>query len=531
MLTRDGGVELAARLRALALAGRRLGRSEHEDEVYDLAVDVAVRSLYADAASLSRFDRAEGVARTLRNHGDLAGWEQPRPLDETYRLEGVRGLVAVLLQGRSWLGTVDDPELPDVDRDLLRSLDKHAALSVPVFVGGEVWGDLYVTRRRGRPPFGELELVLAQTLAGLVGAALRHLKDRAVLHELAYRDRLTGLANRRAVDERLEAIFAAETLRAPVAIVLGDVNELKQVNDERGHSEGDRLLRDVAAILTTEISHHPGGLAARIGGDEFCLVLEGVDEEEVRRITQRVRAATGELPTGGGLACGYAIVDRRPGGAPTAAAATRALLRLADAMQYREKRQARAFRDGRVAELPVLAPRYETGATERAIGRQVAAAALQAMQSAPDDAEHRLSALAASVAASLGAASWWVSRSQGDALEICRGEYLRRGDSGPGHQPVVVGDRYLLADYPASADALRGAAFYATIEDGEISERQFLAANGYVAILGTGVTRNGVGWLVEICADALTQPLAPHEGLMLTLTLLAGGSDPADAVT
>ncbi|MEX2626085.1 MAG: sensor domain-containing diguanylate cyclase, partial [Ilumatobacteraceae bacterium] len=249
---------------------------------------MALVCLNADSASLSRFDRAEGVARTLRNSGDLAEWEQARPDDETYRLEGQRRLFTVLLQGRAWNGTVDDPDLPAVDRDLLASLDKYAALATPVFVGSDVWGELYVTRAIGRERFSDLDLALAQALVGLVGAALRHLKDRAVLHELAYRDRLTGLVNRRAVDDRLERIFAHAALPAPVALILGDVNGLKLVNDERGHSEGDRLLRQIAELLTREIAHHPGGLAARIGGDEFCLVLEGVDETEVRTVVERV---------------------------------------------------------------------------------------------------------------------------------------------------------------------------------------------------------------------------------------------------
>jgi diguanylate cyclase (GGDEF)-like protein len=507
-----------------------LGRSESEDEVYDLAVDVALRCLEADSASLSWFDRAEGVARTLRNHGNLAAWEDERPTDETYRLEGHRGLITVLLQGRAWHGTVDDEQVPAADRELLQRAGKYAALASPVLVGSDVWGELYVTRAHGRPPFGELDLTMCQTLVGLVGAALRHLQDRAVLRDMAYRDPLTGLANRRAIDERLESVFAEEHLTRPVAVVLGDVNGLKEVNDERGHGEGDRLLRETAEILTREVANHPGGLAARIGGDEFCLVLEGVSEAEVQQVAARVMTATVQLPAGGGMSCGYAIADRRPGGAPTPGASARAMLRLADAMQYREKRRARAIRAGVPLTPPVGIPRQEPRNAEREVGRKLATAALQAIQTVRDDPEQRLAALAASAAATLGAASWWVSASDGTALEIRQGQYLRLSDTGPGNQPSGIGDRYRLADYPASAAVLGGGALFATLEDGELSEREFLAANGYTALLGTGVTQDGVGWLVEICADAVTEPLAPHEGLLIALTLLAAGSGPAEAL-
>ncbi|WP_268234461.1 sensor domain-containing diguanylate cyclase [Egicoccus halophilus] len=491
-----------------------------------MAVEVAVRCLGADAASLSRFDRAEGITRVLRNHGDLAPWEEPRPLHETYRIDGWRNLVTVLLQGRSWTGTLDDPDLPGPDRDLLVSLDKYAALSSPVFVGGQVWGELYVTRRAGRPPFEELDLMVAQTLMGLVGAALRHLQDRAVLHELAYRDRLTGLGNRRAVDDRLERVFARDPLAAPVGLLVGDVNGLKEVNDEQGHAEGDRLLREVARVLTAEVARHPGGLAARIGGDEFSVVLEGVDDEQMQEVTKRLTAEVEALAVGDGLSCGFAVAEQRPGGAPSPAAAGRALLRLADAMQYRSKRQSRATRNGRVADGLGTLARHQIGAADRAAGRELAGRVLTAVQAADGDTEERLAALAASVAQGLGAASWWLSDSDGRDLVIRRGEYLRQGDLGTGTMPVAAGDRYPLADYPASAAVLRGGVFFATLEDGHSTERAFLAANGYVSMLAAGTTRNGVGWLVEIMGDAVTQPLAPHEGLLLALVELAANGAP-----
>jgi hypothetical protein len=63
--------------------------------------------------------------------------------------------------------------------------------------------------------------------------------------------------------------------------------------------------------------------------------------------------------------------------------------------------------------------------------------------------------------------------------------------------------------------------FFATLDHGDEGERAFLAANGYLGILGAGVTRERTGWLVELCADALTAPLAPHEGLLRVLVELA----------
>src|SRR3954453_20681967 len=78
------------------------------------------------------------------------------------------------------------------------------------------------------------------------------------LVDAAYRDPLTGLANRRAFDERL-----AQAVAAPVALLLGDVDGLKDLNDTAGHDAGDEALRTVACALAE--LEGVGGLAARIG--------------------------------------------------------------------------------------------------------------------------------------------------------------------------------------------------------------------------------------------------------------------------
>jgi diguanylate cyclase len=158
------------------------------------------------------------------------------------------------------------------------------------------------------------------------------LRDRLVA--LGRADALTGLANRRAFAERLDAELArAARDGTPLAVVLVDVDGFKRVNDSRGHDAGDETLREVARVLESARRRHD--LAARIGGDEFAVLLAGGDEDAVRALGARTLAAVqahGALPT---LSLGAAVVPH-DGVTPSA------VLAAADAALYAAKQAGRA---------------------------------------------------------------------------------------------------------------------------------------------------------------------------------------------
>ena len=100
-------------------------------------------------------------------------------------------------------------------------------------------------------------------------------------------DPVTGLANRLAWNEKLSA--ATSSVEAPMSVIQCDCHGLKQINDTHGHIVGDEVLRRVAAVLTSSM-RTPQDLVARIGGDEFAILLDG-DEYAVRSIVMRIEAA------------------------------------------------------------------------------------------------------------------------------------------------------------------------------------------------------------------------------------------------
>jgi len=113
---------------------------------------------------------------------------------------------------------------------------------------------------------------------------------------LAFVDLLTGLLNRGALQARLPAIeYAATVSGAPVAILLGDIDLFKTVNDEHGHARGDVVLREVAQRIRGALRTFDA--VYRTGGEEFLVLLENTSAQRAAEVAERVRAAIAQRPT------------------------------------------------------------------------------------------------------------------------------------------------------------------------------------------------------------------------------------------
>lgn len=110
---------------------------------------------------------------------------------------------------------------------------------------------------------------------------------------LTFRDSLTGLYNRNYFEAELHRLAAARQL--PLAVIMGDLNGLKLVNDSYGHHEGDRLLRAAAAALQTSCRRED--IICRWGGDEFAILLPKTDEATAEAVCERIRAECGRRGT------------------------------------------------------------------------------------------------------------------------------------------------------------------------------------------------------------------------------------------
>ncbi|MFC0007367.1 putative bifunctional diguanylate cyclase/phosphodiesterase [Micromonospora siamensis] len=161
-------------------------------------------------------------------------------------------------------------------------------------VGGAIVAVLLSRRPTGQTP--HLVFVGMMALLGVLAvrqglAANENLRLVARLRRLAYSDQLTGLPNRLMFTRRLRRALRT---RAPVAVLLLDLDGFKQVNDRFGHAAGDRLLASIAERMHGVVGD--AGTIARLGGDEFAVLLDGGRSVPPERLADRLLAALEPLP-------------------------------------------------------------------------------------------------------------------------------------------------------------------------------------------------------------------------------------------
>jgi diguanylate cyclase (GGDEF)-like protein len=167
--------------------------------------------------------------------------------------------------------------------------------------------------------------------------ARRAVQERDVLHSLAHTDPLTGLLNRRGLHDALGAAVARASPDRILAIYMLDLDGFKPVNDRFGHDVGDALLRVVAQRLRG--SMRTGDTVARVGGDEFVVLAQGLASETLAgdlglKLVDAFSTpfALDQQSCSVSATIGYAL-------APTDATDARALLKAADAAMYAGKQE------------------------------------------------------------------------------------------------------------------------------------------------------------------------------------------------
>jgi diguanylate cyclase (GGDEF)-like protein len=207
----------------------------------------------------------------------------------------------------------------------------EAFVAVPLIAHDRVVGSLNVYRTGADVPFTDAEVELVERFATMAALAYDSARQRDRLREEVRTDSLTGLLNHRGSQERLRAALAAAQEGERVSVVVIDLDHFKRINDTHGHAEGDRALALAAARLKSVVRDTDA--VGRLGGEEFMLVLPGVDAGAAREAAERARAAVAEVKIGGRALASSAGVACHPDDALDAAD----LLACADAALYAAK--------------------------------------------------------------------------------------------------------------------------------------------------------------------------------------------------
>ncbi len=525
-----GATTLDRGVRALLTIASAAVSAETLEGLLEVAADEAVSAVDACSVSISRCEAESRLLRVLVNAGELAEWEERRPVAETYRLDDDELIRDLILRGRSYVATLDDPSTAPAAKALLRALGKETYAAVPVMIGNVAWGELIATRKAGRPPFGERELRLLGTIAGQIATAASRMRVFAQMADLAFRDSLTGVGNRRSFDERFElaATEAAQEGRS-LCLVLCDLDNLRDLNEAGGHQVGDDALRRVSDVLVRAA----GDLAVyRLGGDEFAVILDGEPLEEGYALGARALAA---MPLGLTMSFGVAAL--------AASARSADLLRAADQALYVAKRSGRArvcvaSSDAAWAwpdKQPELGQQRRRGRRRRIEVDRLLDRALAALDGPLRSASvfDRLEAVVSLSAAALGLARAAVSHMapHSGIIEAVISIDYRSGRTWV-HSFGEAPDRYRLSDYPQTAKIMTtGGSFFIDVASSEAdpTEVALLREWGLDTMIAAAACRDDTGWLVELYSDEQTAALDRAHASIRLLVAEAVGNAPVEA--
>jgi diguanylate cyclase (GGDEF)-like protein len=255
---------------------RRMQGCESESEVADVVARFAPQVFPHLAGSLFGYDETRDLLT------QAAQWQDPRRSEVSFATMRCWAL----RRGRPHR---NDAGTEDVVCQHLRDgrdLDR-ACLCIPLVAHGQAVGMLFFEEKDAAHPLPASDLFL-QILAENVGMALANQQLRAALSQMAVRDPLTGLANRRHLEETLrQNLAAAAQQQAPVACLMIDIDHFKRFNDEYGHDAGDVVMQHVAQVLRNHACETD--LACRYGGEEFTLIMPGADAETAAARAEDIR--------------------------------------------------------------------------------------------------------------------------------------------------------------------------------------------------------------------------------------------------
>ncbi|MFM6932934.1 MAG: diguanylate cyclase [Novosphingobium sp.] len=311
---------------------------EQTDELFAMTDMLQSADNYEDATAvlqasslrlLPQFGAALYVFNNSRDRLDLAGsWNMP----------GDYYVAETLAPANCWALKRGKPHINDPQTGTLccsHHASKVGTVEIPMMARGVVHG-LFVIACDAPDAFIRLLDVrrLGRALADSMSLALSNISLREKLRTQSMRDPLTGLYNRRYMEDALERYLSlAERSGNATSVLMIDLDDFKKLNDDHGHAKGDAVLRDVAGQMVGAL--RPSDVVCRYGGEEFLIILPNCPMEDAaikaELIRSRIESLTEAHQARVSASIGLAAV-------PTTSTTASDLIPLADAALFRAKR-------------------------------------------------------------------------------------------------------------------------------------------------------------------------------------------------
>jgi diguanylate cyclase (GGDEF)-like protein/PAS domain S-box-containing protein len=311
----------------LAKMGELLQSCISRDEVFAAALGYAPKIFPTARGALALLD-------TSRSHAEVAGsWSECQlPVREFEPTE-----CWALRTGHPHLVVAGDSTAPCAHAAGV----KNSYLCIPILAQGETLGILHLQATDDVPQLNSAELSFKTTFAGQVGLSIANIRLRAALRTQSVRDALTGLYNRRYLEEVLDReIRRAGRAGQSMGILMLDLDHFKRFNDTYGHDAGDAVLRETAAFLLKNVRAED--FVCRYGGEEFVVILPTADTEGSRTRGEKLRSKMRELSIlHQGKSLGMVTLSIGVATFPTHGMSPKELMAAADGALYEAKRGGR----------------------------------------------------------------------------------------------------------------------------------------------------------------------------------------------
>ncbi len=303
-------IQLRAHLgehRVLLEINQMLSRSETSEQIFEAIVMGGIRMTGMPAGSLSIFDKQKQQLFLVAAKGFSSEFFKQA-------IYSVRtgGLTEHILSRNEPVLIPNIAEYPSFNNPVLLKEGVRSLIAVPLLSEKGPIGILYNDDFKPRT-FTPSMLEALRLLATLAVIAIQKQQALEEIKSLSIRDPLTGLYNRRYLNEILIAeMDRAFRLNRPLSILLIDVDYFKSVNDRFGHLVGDQVLHGLSKLFGLII--RPYDTVARYGGEEFLLLMSETDEPEAVAAAERLRSATASerlLPEETPLTCSFGISTMR----------------------------------------------------------------------------------------------------------------------------------------------------------------------------------------------------------------------------
>jgi diguanylate cyclase (GGDEF)-like protein/PAS domain S-box-containing protein len=260
-------------LTLLSEMGDMLQSCAKAEEAYKIISSFLKQIFQEDAGALLMLETPANLLRAVSVWGGYTVKEEVIPREQCWAFR----------TGRLYGASAYHPDICDHQKD-----DTDNFLCVPMMAQGEALGVLHWQTPSAQTALPDSKKRLVVTVAEHMALALANLKLRDTLHHQSIRDSLTGLYNRRHLDEALTLeIYRATRNNQPLGLILFDIDHFKKFNDTFGHDAGDTVLRELGEFLQERT--RKTDVVCRYGGEEFLIIMPAASLETTTQRAEQLR--------------------------------------------------------------------------------------------------------------------------------------------------------------------------------------------------------------------------------------------------